>query len=94
MSANAAVPMPAEKTPPQVRLELKESETKQLEGLKPGDKVTIHVTGSIERMEMYSATSENKPGFLGYLTVEATKTKIASGEKNLFTKLAEEDEDE
>ena len=88
-----AVPMPAEKTPPQVRLELKESEAKQLEGLKPGAKVVITVTGSIERLEMYNATSEGKAGYLGYLTIEATKTKIVSGEKNLFTELAEDEEE-
>ena len=92
-TSEAMMPMPAEKMPPQVRLELSESEAKQLAGLKPGAKVVVEVTGLIERLEMSSGSGESKVGYLGYLTINTTKTKIVSGKKNLFTELAEDDEE-
>lgn len=67
--AVVAAPSP-EKNLPVLRVELRQKEVKGLEGMKPGDAISVEVLGKLKSIELREPYSKSKDDYVGYIEVE------------------------
>lgn len=86
-----AAPSP-EKNPPRIDIELKQRETKGLDGLKPGDKVRVTIEGTITEINLREPYSESSEKYVGRLTMESKSTVVKEDVTGTMADLSVEDD--
>lgn len=83
-----AAPSP-EKNPPVLRIELRQKDIKALGNVKPGDIISLSVTGPLKSIELREPYMESSQKYVGYVEVECDKIKAAPKD-NAFGEMADE----
>lgn len=78
-----------EKNPPVLRIELRQKDIKALKNAKPGDVVSISVTGPLKSIELREPYMESSQKYVGFIEVECDKI-LAAPKDNAFGEMAED----
>lgn len=98
IKSEMAVPAQVGDYKPSLYLDLEGAkQVNQIEGLKLGEKVEILVTGVVRALEqrksMRYRNGKEKEVETGHISVEGYSVKVLEEESNVFSKMADDDED-
>ena len=80
-----------EKNPAQVHVDLDKKLAKDAAGYKPGQQVKLVIIGKLSALNLHKPGDPDEAGFIGSLTVKATKIALQTHSSNAFEELLEND---